>query len=113
MSAENPTEFELLEEIGKDKSMQSISLESDIYTMGYCLFLRAKNLNRLDNIVKKCVFTFIVQVALFSLLILGWGSDGGSKSHSLLDNISTGDPYVNLSRVICGLLLHVTLLTEI
>ena len=60
VSAENPDEFELLEEIGKEKSMQTINLEPDIYTMGYCLFLRAKNLNRLDNIVKKCVFTFIV-----------------------------------------------------
>ena len=82
--------------------------------MGYCLFLRAKNLNRLDNVVKKCVFTFIVQVSLFSLLIMGWGTDEEShSSHSILDNISTGDPYVNLSRVICCLLLHVTLLTEI
>ena len=66
--------------------MNDVTLENDIFTLGYCIFLQSGSMKRMDNIVKKCVFTFFIQISLFGLLLVGFRA-GQDEVVSVFDTI--------------------------
>ena len=73
--------------------------------------MQVDNPSRLDHMVSMCAICFIFQCLLIYLLRREYTEHG--KKDSVFDIIYVGDPDLNLTRVICCFLLHVTLLPEI
>jgi hypothetical protein len=106
----------ILNEIKRDTTMHEVMLEPDIYCVGFITFLRSDSPKKLDRIVLKCIWTFVLQMLLLGLLIYGFAVEKtptGMVYKGLLKDIVVGDPSVNMSRIVCALLLHITLVPEI
>ena len=76
-------EKQILEEIKRDDNMYEIELEHDIYSVGVLTFLRSNSPKKLEQIVFKCIWTFVIQMILLAALIYGFVVDsvptGGTK----------------------------------
>lgn len=80
-------EEEILNELKRDTTMQEVMLEPDIYCMGFINFLRTDSPKKLDRIVLKCIWTFVLQMLLLGLLMYGFAfekTDHGKKYKGLL-----------------------------
>jgi hypothetical protein len=110
-------EVEIKKLIMKDANLLPVELSEDIYCLGFLIFLKGGvNSKVLDRIVLKCVFTFTFQVMIVSLLMMEYlnvdASGDGFKMGSFLDGVNAGEPKMNLTRILCCFLLHVTILQE-
>lgn len=100
-----------------------LELSEDIYTLGFLLFLKgasgASSTNKrvLDDMVLKCVFTFVLQAMLVSLLMIEYlNVDTSADSFEMggfFSGVTYGTPSMNLTRIICCFLMHVTLFSEV
>lgn len=111
-------EEKILEEMVRDDSMHEVQLEQDIYCIGFITFLKSESPKKLDRIVLKCIWTFIIQISLLCLLVYAFGTERTKegtklKEEGIFKDIVVGDPTLNMSRMICAFLLHVTIIPEI
>ena len=49
--------------------MVELELEADIYCAGFLTVLRSDSPKQLQNILFKCIWTFVIQILLIGLLI--------------------------------------------
>jgi hypothetical protein len=104
-------------EIRKDANQIPVDLSEDIYCLGFMIFLKGgTNSKVLDRVVLKCVFTFVFQVMIVGLLMMEYlnvdASADSFKIGGFFAGITAGTPTMNLTRIICCFLLHVTILKE-
>lgn len=101
-----------------DENKVYITLEEDIYCIGFRTFLRTTNARQLDRIVLKCIFTFLFQVMVVGLMMmnqLNLQTDGDFGMDSLISESSVvvGKPTLNMTRLCCCFLLHISILPEL
>jgi hypothetical protein len=111
-------EQEMYDEMAFDEQKIYISLDEDIYCIGFRTFLRTTNAKQLDRIVLKCIFTFIFQVMVVGLMMmnqLNLQTDGNFSMDGLLseESVIVGAPTLNMTRLCCCFLLHVSILPEL
>ena len=63
--------------------------------------------------IQKCVWTFTFQIALLVLLASHFISGDRSLRLDILEDIFVGSPKLNLTRLVCALLMHLSILPEI
>lgn len=79
-------------------------------------FLRSDSPKKLDRIVLKCVWTFVLQFLLLALITYCYSTEKSSEGVvyiGLLRDVYHGDASLNMARMICAFLLHITVLPEI
>lgn len=106
----------ILDEIKRSDEFNEIELENDIYCIGFVTFLKADGPKRLNKVVQKCVWTFVFQLLLLGLLAYGFAVEKGPEGQQwkgLLEDIYAGDPSLNMARIVCAFLLHISVLPEV
>jgi hypothetical protein len=113
------SENTIYESMVKEHDQIPIPLEEDIYCIGFRTFLQTNNAKQLDRITLKCVFTFMFQamiLALIFMMYLNVDTKGDNlKVDDLIteDSIKVGQPSINMTRLCCCFLLHVSILPEL
>lgn len=117
VNPDNEFETELLEDITRDQEMKQVSIEEDIYSIGFISFIQSNSPKRLDRIVQKCVWTFVFQLLCCGLLIYNFVTEKNpGESRRFIPfgrDIYPGDPTLNMIRIVCTFLLHVSILSEV
>ena len=95
--------------------MIEITLEEDIYSIGFVTFLRFDSPKRHERMVQKCIWTFVFQIVLLILLARHWGQDEDHvvSLENIIENIELGSTSLNLTRLVCALLMHISILPDI
>ena len=110
-------EEQILKELIRQKLMYEIELEPDIYCVGFLTFLRSNSPKKLEQIIFKCIWTFVIQMILLTALIYSFCVEslpgGGTKWKGIVEDIYVGNPSLNMSRITCAFLLHVSIVPEI
>lgn len=100
----------------RDRDFYEVELEADIYSAGFITFLKSNSPKKLDRMALKCFWTFVFQILLVNLLFYNYAIEkttDGMRFKGFFHDIFVGDPSLNLSRIICSFLLHVSVLPEI
>lgn len=93
-----------------------VELEKDVYSVGFLTFLKSNSPKKLDRVVLKCMWTAAFQCLLVGLLFYNYAFEkifGRPKFKGYFQEIFVGDPSLNLTRMVCAFLLHVSILPEI
>lgn len=103
-------------EMKKQDNQQEVFLTEDIYCIAFLTFIKGGTSRQLDRLVLKCVFTFALQIMIVGLMLMQYlNVDASGDSFTMggfFNGISAGTPSVNLTRIVCCFLLHVTILPE-
>jgi hypothetical protein len=114
-----PKEEDILAEDIVDYGKIYVDFDEDIYCIGFKTFLRTTNAKQLDRIVLKCIFAFVFQVLVVGLLMMNFlnvdTKSDSFKANNIIseDSVFIGDPSINMTRLCCCFLLHISLLPEI
>jgi hypothetical protein len=112
-------EEEILGEDEVDYGKIYVDFDEDIYCIGFKTFLRTTNAKQLDRIVLKCIFAFVFQVLVVGLLMMNFlnvdTKSDSFKANNIIseDSVFIGNPSINMTRLCCCFLLHISLLPEI
>jgi len=96
----NKAEIELTFE---DKFLD-VEMEEDIYNLTFLMFLKTNDAKVHSALMLKCILTFFMQVGLTYLV--RYDSSGFESAH-------LGDLPLNAARIICGMILHISIVPEI
>ena len=114
MLSEQDTEIEQILEKANKSSEESkridtyrkLELEEDIYCITFLSFIQKRNSLIHRKLMMKSVICFTIQMILIMLLLF-------DQDLNLESGVVQGDLYVNFSRIICALLLHILIVPEI
>lgn len=101
----------------REDSLNEVKIEEDIYCLGFLAFLTTDSPKLMSEVVLKAIFTLLFQIMIVVFMMFEYlnvdTSGEGVSMGNLLDDVFYGTPSLNLTRVVCCFLLHLSLLPEL
>lgn len=85
-----------------ENSRSKLDFQEDIYCLTFINFLRGTTAEARRELTLKSTLTFMIQMGLIALI---WGDRVGK--------VILGDVALNMSRIICAIILHITIVPEV
>jgi hypothetical protein len=104
-------------DIMREDNLYEVKIEEDIYCLGFLTFLTTDSPKFMSEVVLKSIFTLLFQIMIVVFMMFEYlnvdTSGEGLEVGSLLNDVFYGTPALNLTRIVCCFLLHLSLLPEL